>query len=199
MKYFGLVLFLCLSGVGPFSLATSYAPPAFSLEEQLDKADLIVKGKVRKIGVSKPFFGYDENGNHYSLEERAEQSGIPLPVLKQLAFPLVEVEIAIDEVLYGTPDGPIILRLGLPHLSARFDETRNADRLFFLSINPDNKTYGSYYTSSILENVDGEYRYLTIPGPEGHFVLAKPDFVTGDDLQVEVFDQLVRDRIEMGQ
>lgn len=178
------------------TLATIRDPEPQSLDEQISAATLIVKGRFGEIINRKPFIGYNtETGQDYTLEDFSRVRNIPLSELERFAIPLVEYEILVDEVFFGNVTGPVIYRSMESFPEMGLAKKQSIERLFFLAQNPDRKTYGAQFQGSILNNVDGAYRYESYDDQSQEPVLMMPAYAAESDLEVEVFEHILRDHL----
>ena len=174
--------------------ATLYVGPPDSIDVLIDQTTIIVKGTFgRKLSQGK-FYGYDRDGVEAGLETFADTLKIPSHVASQMGFQAIDWEIDVEEVLYGDVPETLILRFMIEPLNAYFSDTQSAERLFFLTINPDGKTYGTASFGSILENVDGNYRYRGLQEVNDAPILETPPYAAQSDLKVEVFEAVLKER-----
>lgn len=128
-----------------------------SLESMVKLSDLVVKGRYGKLISHGPFYGYGS-----TKESTKEKYGITDESdLKFYSFPMSEYEIVVDEVLHGKlPKGPVIYRTYEDNPEDDRFVSKVPQRIFFLGLQPDNRTYGVLGAQWILENVEGRYYYL---------------------------------------
>lgn len=123
-------------------------------------SSLIVKGRFREHLKNDLFFGYVD-GQDDTLEEFMRRHKLEDRVdAYNWAIPLSEYEISVDEVLLGKIDSnPIVFRKYEAPPTDRALTNPNIDRIFFLVLNPDMKTYAVRGDASILSEENGEYFY----------------------------------------
>lgn len=189
-----LVLIITLMNAESVS-ATLYASPPGSIDELIDQTTIIVKGTFGRKLKQRMFYGYDPDGVEADLETFAEMTKLPLQIASQVGSQAIDWEINVEEVLYGDAPETVTLRIMIEPLNAYFSGTQSAERIFFLTINPDGKTYGTYSFGSILENVDGDYRYRGLQEFNDVPILETPPYAAPSDLKVEVFEKILKDRV----
>lgn len=159
---------------GEMGIDTGYQPK--SLESMVGSSALIIKGRYEKFLGSKAFFGYSQGGDE-TIESIVERTGMPEDEVKQfLAFPMSEYEIIVDEVLMGeVSSNRLVLRIGGDLPGQERLTSPDKDRLFFLVMNPDKRTYSRHGETGILTAEQGVYAYdsfVLLPG-----IPRKPSFV----------------------
>ena len=160
------------------------------LDTLIRSSDIIVKGKFGRVLSHGPFWGYGE-----TLQSTAQRLGEDPEDIGHLAMPLSEYEIIIDEVFLGDITGnTVTFHLLESSPGDRYFTDEADEKLFFLRLNPDEKTYGRPGIPYILTNRDGTYVYEypseSIPGGVERDVY---DFVQSTD--VDDFESLLRDEI----
>lgn len=176
MKRFSMLLMIIVSTLGQVSIAQSipisevwerlevrmeegFFPKDF--ESLIGFSAVIVKGKYGKLLSHGPFWGYVD-GHDDTRESFHEKRNLPDVVEHEYSVPLSEYEILIDEVLLGdVEEGVLVYRTmeGFPSEGEQLIAKQSVDRLFFLGVNPDGKTYGTMGPAFILNNIDGVYAY----------------------------------------
>jgi hypothetical protein len=126
------------------------------LKELTQHADLIVIGTVGSIVDEGQFLGYDKAGNRRDKDPDA-------PDVPPLTY--VDYEIVVEQVLKGgeghKTGNPVILRMpskrtGPVEADAEYPMSAPGDHhLFFLTRNPDKKTYGLGYGAWSRLMIDG--------------------------------------------
>jgi hypothetical protein len=137
-------------------------PMPRNLTDLIDNADVIVIGTVGKIVDEGAFEGYDQDGNFI----RSTDFDPDNLSIDDTALPFVDYVIQVEKVIKddGTikSNRPVILRMpgnrtGKIPTDSEYPMSAPGDHhLFFLSRNPDRKSYGLYY---------GARSRLTINGP----------------------------------
>ena len=160
------------------------------LDTLIRSSDIIVKGKFGRVLSQGPFWGYGE-----TLQSTAQRLGEDPDEIGHLAMPLSEYEIIIDEVFLGDiAANTVIFHLLESSPGDRHFTDETDEKLFFLKLNPDEKTYGRPGIPYILTNRNGIYVYEypseSIPGGIERDVY---DFVQSTD--VDDFESLLRDEI----
>lgn len=160
------------------------------LDTLIRSSDIIVKGKFGRVLSQGPFWGYGE-----TLQSTAQRLGEDPDDIGHLAMPLSEYEIIIDEVFLGDiAANTVIFHLLESSPGDRHFTDETDEKLFFLKLNPDEKTYGRPGIPYILTNRNGIYVYEypseSIPGGIERDVY---DFVQSTD--VDDFESLLRDEI----
>ncbi len=120
-------------------------PLPSNMDKFVQDADVIVIGKVGSIVNQGRFWGYDIGAQERSSAPKDQLSG---------ALPITDYQIEVEQVLLAdstiTAGKPLLLRV----IQGPTDKDAYAGthRLFFLSVNPDNATYGLHYgfTSQII-------------------------------------------------
>lgn len=194
MKNFMLLVLIFMLMNLENASATLYASPPGSIDELIDQTTVIVKGTFGRKLKQGIFYGYDRDGAEIDLETFAEMAKLPLQIARQVGSQAIDWKINVDEVFHGDAPETVILRIMIEPLNAYFSGTQSAERIFFLTINPDGKTYGAYSFGSILENVDGDYRYRGLEEFNDVPILETPPYAAPSDLKVEVFEEILRDR-----
>lgn len=173
---------------GEIGLHKPYTPQ--SMDSLVGSSTLIVKGSYGKFLGSSPFYGYSEDGEDITMEEFSRRSGYPLEEAHLWAVPVSEYEVHVDEVWMGeTEERTIILRkYESPDTDRPFVDS-DAEWLFFMVINPDNRTYGIKSEAASYSNINGQYyhpvyRYDT-PFGRPTLVWETPDFMPTDAESVE--------------
>jgi len=162
-----------------------------SLESLVRSSDIIVKGRFGDYLSNRPFYGYTEEGED-SLESFMENHDLDAADAFNWSIPLSEYEIVVDDVLKGELDANrIIFRKFESKPTDRSLTHPDVERIFFLVINPDNKTYGVMGEAAILSNNDGFYEFDYFvepdgPGP-GSFIKERYQFLPAT--KVEAFEQ----------
>jgi hypothetical protein len=108
------------------------------MNELIDSSDLIVVGNFRKIiNVNKHFRGYDESGNE--IRDDFRKIGIPM-----IDYSINIIEIIKEDKIHQHGDEVIYRTFELERLakSNKAIKKRKGTYVFFLSRNPDDKTYG---------------------------------------------------------
>lgn len=174
--------------------ATLYASPPHSIDELIDQTTIIVKGTFGRKLNQGMFYGYDPDGVEVDLETFMAMTKLPLQIASQVGSQAIDWEINVEEALYGDVPETVILRIMIEPLNTYFSGTQSAERIFFLTINPDGQTYGTYSFGSILENVDGDYRYRGLQEFNDVPILETPPYAAPSDLKVDVFEKILKDR-----
>lgn len=158
------------------------------LESLVGSASHIVKGRFGSLISHGPFWGYGE-----SRESIRRRLGDREELIDRVAVPLSEYEIIVDEVLLG-PLKETTLRFHSfesdPKNSAYADQ--ETERLFFLVLNPDGRSYSVYGPAFILHDLEGEYVYDVIEW-NGNLRLGRHDFSA--TLTSQAFEAQVREEI----
>ena len=128
-------------------------------QELVQKADVIVVGRVGQVVRQGEFAGYAADGTLIRPESAD-------PRIRNPALPFYDLEIKVERIIKD--DGvirsgkPLLLRMSGVRTAAQinpqddFPMSSPGDRhLFFLSRNPDNETYGLYFGAWSRLNIDG--------------------------------------------
>lgn len=191
------LLFLSSGFIGQ-SIATTYAPLPSSLQEQIQDSSLIVKGRLGRIIRQLPFYGYDvENKRDTTIDELVARTNSSLEEAQRFSIPLVEYEIIVDEVFYGEKESIVILRTMESDPYLNFEEKSSIDRIFFLQLNPDDKTYGTGRGGQLLD-VSGAYYYELYNDQLMEMVYTMPAYLSKEDSIVTVFESLLSKAISGG-
>ena len=185
-----------LTARGEVGIDTGYSPK--SLESMVGYSALIVKGRYGEFLGSKTFFGYFQ-GEDESLESFAARRGMSERLAEEFSSLLSEYEIIVEEVLLGQVDSnTLVLRAGgaLPGYEKLTGSDK--DRIFFLRMNPDNRTYGALGEAGILTAQEGVYGYNAFVLRPGNpripsFVVKPLEFMPS--MAVEDFDAALRAEI----
>ncbi len=175
--------------------ATSYLPLPSNLQEQIGSSALILKGRLGKVIRQIDFYGYNIEFKRDTTEEEVmKRFGKSSGDIKDFSVPLVEYEVIIDEVFYGEPPQDMVLRIYGVDPTLSLQENSLIERLFFLQLNPDEKTFATGRGHQLL-NIEGKYYYELFNENLRLDVYTKPDYLTADDSNVDVFESLLKQAI----
>jgi hypothetical protein len=138
--------------------ALTYSTTPNNISELVNTSDLIVVGTIGKIVQQKPFYGYKKDGTE-KLLNKARKSSFMLS-LPSFNFKINVIEIIMDDKKFPHNDKKtdIIYRTFISDVSGAVGvKDRRGKMIFFLSRNPDNKTYG---ISSIMHKIRLENKEL---------------------------------------
>lgn len=144
-----------------------------SLETLVRTSTHIVRGQFADFIQNILFYGY--NGNQDAREEElAKRTGMSGTYVRtHFGIPMSEYKIQVDNVLFGVlEESTIVLRKYEPLPISRFFTSPEVERLFFLALNPDGRTFAVLGEASILDLKEGVYNYyktveLPLPGNLG--------------------------------
>jgi len=146
------------------SLASNLVPAPASVEQYMASSDVVVKGRIGEAVKVHRFYGYQ--GNAAELERR--DAGTHM----SFGIPMVDYVVEIEEVLSDsgsmlTQMDSVILRVFRDHDHKDvLEEIEDAGNfLLFLTLNPDDKTFGLYSLGHKV-NIDGQKPVFKVVGEE---------------------------------
>ncbi len=147
---------------GELDTHSGYSPK--TLESLVASSTLIVQGRYGDILDRRGFFGYI-NGRDDTLEEFMDRHDLTRNEAFRWDIPMTEYNIIVDAVLKGSVTSEkLTLRKYEPPPLNRERTEPDWVRLFFLVINPDNRTYALAGEASVLSLFDDKYGYFSFVG-----------------------------------
>lgn len=133
-------------------------PPPATLDELVADLTLVFVGTVGSLVNEQTFAGYDEKGKLIKAKEQNLPSEVEVPIFDYVLQ--IEQIVKGDEIIQT--DNTVTLRMfdkgvvGQSTAGMEFPPSLPGDRhLFFLRLNPDNKTYGLKYGPMSRLSIDG--------------------------------------------
>ncbi|HRQ04332.1 MAG TPA: hypothetical protein PK580_00050 [Nitrosomonas halophila] len=153
-----LTALLFLFSANSFSTSVIYAPVPKEINELVETSDIIVVGTFGDIIDTRQFYGYQESAAYIAELDKT--------VPYNLGTPLVDIQIHITEVIKSDDQfrsgdqSKVTFRYFEDADSARGPEStqdREGEKLFFLTMNPDNGAYGSVTVMHVVHLDDAEH------------------------------------------
>ena len=159
-----------------------------SLDDILKHADVVIIGKVdsKAMLIKKPFI----NDELKALEEKVIAAS---EEDRKLTFNISQVEVKVQEVVYGDVDSKTILfnQLGMPENDDYQTKVKNGQKMLFVLKKNDDGTYASVdFEEGLFELLDNETSLSMSKNPN----IAKYDNVNQDILFNDIEDYFKKDK-----